>query len=183
MSRITYFTILSTILLAIVTVVNIRGVNASEETRFIRVSVLAQEQADYGVDENANIIPAVSPEIIEDKVHDLESVSKTIKTIEYTTLPVKVLAPEDKNDDSPQSADNPEAEEDPVGDTNSVTNQDQNTNQNNNGNGNPNKDKDKDKDKNKDKDKDKDKTKVKENSSKDDSVKTNDKESKPTKIK
>ncbi|HEX2997635.1 MAG TPA: hypothetical protein VHP14_22620 [Anaerolineales bacterium] len=169
----TYFTILSVILLATVTVINICGVNTGEETKFVQVPVLAQGQADYGVDENTGTIPAVSPKIIEDKVHDMTSVSETVRTIEYTTLPVKILPPADKGDDDSQSTDNPEPAEDPNSDTNSVATQDQTADQSNNGNGNSNQNKDKDKDKDKDK----------KNNDKKDSSKVNDKKDDPAKIK
>src|SRR5512138_682934 len=176
MSRITYFTILSAILLATVTVINICGVNTVEETKFVPVPVLSKSQADYGMDENTITIPAVSPKIIEDKVHDMTSVSETVKTIEYTTLPVKLLPPADKSGDNPQDADNPEPVENPGSDTSGITPQDQTTDQNNNGNGNSNQNK-------KDKDKDKDKNKDKKNNDKKDSGKVKDKKGDPAKIK
>ncbi|MBN2115744.1 MAG: hypothetical protein JW730_04195 [Anaerolineales bacterium] len=155
MPKIAYFTILGILLLAAVTVFNITGVNASEETKFVQVSVLAKDRADYGVDENMSTIPAVSPAIIEDKVHDIGSAtSETVKIIKYTTLPPKNSGPAGEADER-QIVDKPEPKREHGNNGNSITNQNQNQNQNINANNNSNKDKDKVKDKDKDKVKDK----------------------------
>lgn len=148
MSKIVYFTILSLILLAALTVINIRGVNASEATKFVPVPVLAQDQADYGVDQDAHPIPAVSPAIIEDKVQDMNSVSEIVQTIEYTTIPITKSGPADEGNSSSPNVYNPQTTGNPGNNGNTVTNQNQNTNQNANG---QNKDKNKGQDSGKNK--------------------------------
>lgn len=147
MSKIVYFTVLSLILLAALTAINIHGVNASEATKFVPVPVLAQDQADYGVDENARPIPAISPGIIEDKIQDMNSVSETVKTIEYTTLPLTNSKPAERGNSSSPNVYNPQTTGNPGNNGNSVNNQNQNKNQNTNQNKNgQNKDKNKGKD-------------------------------------
>lgn len=86
MSKILTLLILGGVVLAAVGWINIGSVSAREETKFVQVSVLAEDQANYSVDENSATIPAVSAAIIEDKVHDLQ-MSANIPTIRYTTLP------------------------------------------------------------------------------------------------
>ncbi len=92
MPKIVYLTILSVFVFALVTVINISGVRARAATKFVPVSVIAEDQANYGVDKNVNTIPAVSPEIIEDKVHDI-TLPGSVTTIKYTTLPPKNSGP------------------------------------------------------------------------------------------
>lgn len=87
MSKIVSFIILSGVALAVIVAVNINTGSAREEIRFVQFSVLAEDQADYGVDKGLSI-PAISAAIIEDKVHDLESTS-SIPIIKYTSLPVE----------------------------------------------------------------------------------------------
>jgi len=92
MSKIVYFIILGALILAAVAAVNVNDVAAREETRFVQISVLAEDQADYGVDEILSI-PAVSAEIIEDKVHDIQQDS-SVPVITYTSLPKKDPKPD-----------------------------------------------------------------------------------------
>jgi hypothetical protein len=130
MPKITYFTMLSVIVLAAVTAINLHAVNASEEAKFVQVSVLAHDQADYGVDENTRLIPAISPEIIEDKVEDLQSVSETVKTIKYTTLPVQNSEATGEDNNSSQNTNNSQNKKDHDNNGNGSGNQNQNTNGN-----------------------------------------------------
>jgi hypothetical protein len=140
MSKIVYFTILSVLLLAAVTALNVYGLNAREPAKFVPVSVLAQDQADYGVDENASTVPAVSPAIIEDKMHDLIPPG-TVKLIPYTILPPQNAGPADEDNDPSQAADQTQTKKDHGNnghgnsDQNQNQHQNQNQNQNNNGNG------------------------------------------------
>lgn len=135
MPKITYFTMLSVIVLAAITAINLHAVNTSEEAKFVQVSVLAHDQADYGVDENARMIPAISPAIIEDKVEDLQAVSKTVKTIKYTTLPVQNSEATGVDNNSSQNTNNSQNKKDHDNNGNGNGNQNQNQNQNTNGNG------------------------------------------------
>jgi hypothetical protein len=93
MSKTVSFIILSGVALAAIVAVTINTASAREEIRFVQFSVLAEDQADYGVDEGLSI-PAISAAIIEDRVHDLESTS-SIPVIKYTSLPVE---DQDSND-------------------------------------------------------------------------------------
>jgi hypothetical protein len=85
MAKIVSFIVLAGLVLAAVAAVNTSAVNAREETRFVPISVLAEGQANYGLDENLTI-PAISPAIIEDKVHDTLSES-LVPTFTYSPLP------------------------------------------------------------------------------------------------
>jgi outer membrane biosynthesis protein TonB len=81
MSKFVYFIVLGGLALAAIAAVNVGVVSAGEETRSVQFSVLAEDQANYGVDENFGTIPAVSADIIEDKVHD-----SSVPIFTYTTL-------------------------------------------------------------------------------------------------
>lgn len=100
MSKFVYFIILGGLALAAIAVVNVGVISASEGTRSVQFSVLAEDQANYGVDENFGTIPAVSADIITDKIRDMDSVS-SIPTIKYTTLPAE--ASETDSTDEAQS--------------------------------------------------------------------------------
>jgi hypothetical protein len=104
MSKIGYLIILCGAALAILTVVNIGDANVQQETKFMQVSVLALDQADYGIDENVSTIPAVSPAIIEDKIHDLTPPG-SVKIIRYTTLPIENSGPAGEDIDHMQTVD------------------------------------------------------------------------------
>jgi len=103
MSKTVSFIILSGVALAAIVAVNINTGSAREGIRFVQFSVLAEDQADYGVDKGLSI-PAISAAIIEDRVHDLESTS-SIPVIKYTSLPV-----EDQDSDDTQTEDKTKAE-------------------------------------------------------------------------
>jgi hypothetical protein len=81
MSKFVYFIILGGLALAAIAVVNVGVISAGEGTRSVQFSVLAEDQANYGVDENFGTIPAVSADIIEDKVHD-----SSVPIFTYTPL-------------------------------------------------------------------------------------------------
>jgi hypothetical protein len=98
MSRILSFTILGGLLIAAIAAINIGGVNAGEETKFVQFSVLAQGHADYGADE-ALSIPAVSAAIIQDKIEDLGPTS-SIPVIKYTGLPAEASDSGQANDNA-----------------------------------------------------------------------------------
>ncbi len=102
MPKIVYFIILSVLVFAIVIAINIGDVSARAAIKFVPVSVLAEDQANYGVDKNVNTIPAVSPEIIEDKVHDI-TLPGSVTTIKYTTLPPRNSGPVDTGKTGDQS--------------------------------------------------------------------------------
>jgi len=88
MSKIIYVIILGGMVLVAIAAINVNTVNARQEAEFIQISVLADEQANYGVDENLFAIPAISMEIVEDTVHDLQRQS-LVPVIRYTSLPAK----------------------------------------------------------------------------------------------
>lgn len=123
------------ILSAIAAVIHITDTGARTQAEFIQISVLAQSQANYGVDEHAMTIPAVSMEIIEDAVHDAQADSP-IRVITYISLPFLEEQPESQEKE----------ESDPVEELKELNELEDEII------GNDNKDKDKDKNKNKDKD-------------------------------
>ena len=132
MSRIFLFTILGGLVIAVITAITIRDVNAREDTKFIPVSVLSKKQANYGTDENPVSVPAISVDILEDKIHDTEWQS-SVPIIRYTSLPAA------NNDSTDQSSDQSELHNDPGKNGNGGNSQEGggNSNQNmNNGNGN-----------------------------------------------
>ena len=125
MSKVVSLSILVGLMLSAVAVINVNGANARQQTDFIQISVLAENQANYGVDENLGIIPAVSIEIIEDKIHDSQGKS-VIPVITYTSLPAKDEKPEGQDNNASESARGGRPQDDPGNG---------NGNGNNNGNG------------------------------------------------
>jgi hypothetical protein len=100
MPKIIFLMILAGLIVVAIAAISINHVNAGQRAEFIHVSVLAADQADYGVDEQVVAIPAVSIEIIEDAARDFQSES-SVRVITYTSLPTEEpkLGGED-NDDS-----------------------------------------------------------------------------------
>ena len=141
MSRVVPFTILGGLVIAVVTAINVGGVNAYEDTKFIPVSVLSIKQANYASDTNLIAIPAVSADILEDKVRDTEMQS-SVPIIRYTSLPVEKNKSIDEDD--AQSADQGGPNTNQGNNGNDSSNQNMNNNgnsnsnqnMNNNGNGN-----------------------------------------------
>jgi outer membrane biosynthesis protein TonB len=86
MTRFIFFILVGGLALAAILAVNIGIARAGEETKVIPISVLAEDQADYSVDKDIKIIPAVSPDIIEDKIHDLQPGQSTLPVLTYTPL-------------------------------------------------------------------------------------------------
>lgn len=103
MSKFVYSIIVGGLALAAILAVNFRIANAGEEIKTVQFSVLADDQANYGVDENYGTIPVVSASIIEDKMNDLESAS-SIPTIKYTTLPAETSEAASQENDEAQAA-------------------------------------------------------------------------------
>lgn len=95
MLKILSYIILGGLVIAAIAAINVSGVNASEEIKFIQFSVLAQGRADYGADQDLSI-PAVSAAIVEDKLNDLEPTS-AIPVIKYTWLPAEDAGQENGN--------------------------------------------------------------------------------------
>lgn len=102
MPKIVYVMILGGLALGVAVAVNFHNFNTHEETRFIQISVLAENHANYGVDENLGTVPAVSIEILEDKFHDAQS---SVPIIRYTSLPAKKQKSEGQGNDYVQPAD------------------------------------------------------------------------------
>lgn len=88
MSRIVLLIIVAGLVILAAAAININSVDARQEAEFIQVSVLAEHQADYGVNEQAIAIPAVSAEIIADAAQDSQTQS-SVQIITYTSLPTK----------------------------------------------------------------------------------------------
>jgi hypothetical protein len=156
MSKVFFLIIVAGLVVVIVAAINTNVVNARQQMELIQVSVLAEHQADYGVDEQVVAIPAVSVDIIEDAARDFHAQS-SVPVITYTSLPTKEPKPDRGDGEGPDSVD--EARQDNgQGNANSVGNGNQGNPQNNrnngsnqnNGNGNGN---EKDKGKNKEKEK------------------------------
>lgn len=160
MSKFSTFLLLGGLALGTIAAVRPSPDKMRAPAEFIQVSVLADNQADYGVDEVLQRIPSISMDIVVDKLQDEGKSPVSLPIILFTTS-----KEEDKQGDvqtpeqPPQDVKNPETEEvqDPG---NNGNGQEKEKEKNNNGNGH-NKDKDKEKDKDKDKEKDKDKDKEK----------------------
>jgi hypothetical protein len=73
MPKPTFYIIIFVIAVAAVAMFNIRGEQASKEIEILQISVHAQSQANYSVDTNLGIIPAISINIVTDKIHDQSS--------------------------------------------------------------------------------------------------------------
>lgn len=129
MSRLIFLIILAGLALIAVSAININNANAVQQPDFIQVSVLAKNRADYGVDEHAMAIPAVSVEIIEDVAQDFQTKS-SIQVITYTPLPTKQPKSNSERQDGSDSVDEIKHDN---GQTNG--NSDGNANEGNNGNG------------------------------------------------
>lgn len=104
MSKIIFLMILTGLALIAVSAININNVKAGRQPGFIQVSVLAKNRADYGVDEHAMAIPAVSVEIIEDVAQDFQAQS-SVQVITYTSLPTNEPKPDSESQDSSDSVD------------------------------------------------------------------------------
>ncbi len=61
------------ILIAVAATINITGVHASEGAEILQISVRAQSRANYAVDTDLGTIPAISIDIVEDKINDQAS--------------------------------------------------------------------------------------------------------------
>jgi len=96
MARLVTFMIGGGLILAAAAAVHFSSVDTGQQNDFIRISVLAQSQANYGVDETMTI-PAVSMGIIEDKVHDAQE-NSSVPVILYISLPVEEENAEDSED-------------------------------------------------------------------------------------
>jgi hypothetical protein len=131
MSKVIYFIILSGLVIAVVATIHMSGVSAYENTKFLPISVLSKKQANYAADD-LDVIPAISVDILEDKVHDMQSAS-SVQIIRYTSIPVENQVGTDQDDS--QSADQGEPHNNQGNNGNGSSNQN-----GNNGNGNSNQD-------------------------------------------
>lgn len=146
MSKIIFLIILVGLAVVAFAAININNVNASQPPEFIQVSVLAKNQADYGVDKQVMAIPAVSVEIIEDAAQDFQPQS-SLRIITYTSLPTTEAKQDSEGSDGSESFDETRHNN---GQGNGNGGSNPNNGNGNNGKGNSN---EKDKDKHKDKDK------------------------------
>lgn len=133
--------------------IKINSVDAYEQPEFLQISVLAEHEADYGVNEQVIAIPAVSVEIIADAAQDFQAQS-SVQTITYTSIPTKEPNPDSEGNGDTGSVDESRHDNGPgnavVNDNhaNQGNNENGSSNSNNGNNGNQ-------RDKNKEKDKDK----------------------------
>ncbi|MGB8984299.1 MAG: hypothetical protein WCC12_20705 [Anaerolineales bacterium] len=145
MSKVVFWSILGGLVIIAIAVTNIRVASAGEQEEFIDISVLSDNQADYGVDENPGAIPAVSPEIIQDKLNDEGQDSSSLPVIVFT---VKLVLNDPTPPDQGSSDPGQDEQDEPHHDSNGNNGQDnpngggpdnpnkggnQNQNQNNNG--------------------------------------------------
>jgi len=100
MPKIVAFILLGGLVTVGITAVQLDVVRTQQQVNFVHVSVLTESQANYGIDENIISIPAVSPDIIEDKVNDSQ-VTSAVPVIVYTTLPIRdISSPGQKKENS-----------------------------------------------------------------------------------
>lgn len=104
MSRIIFLLVIVGLAVVVVAAININVVDARQQTEFVQVSVLAEHQADYGVNEQVIVIPAVSVDIIEDAAQDFQAQS-SVRVITYTSLPTKEPRPDREEQQGPESLD------------------------------------------------------------------------------
>jgi hypothetical protein len=152
MSRIIFMMIAMGVIVVVAATININAVNAGQPSEFIQVSVLAENRANYGMEEQVIAIPAVSIEIIEDAAQDFQAQSP-VRVITYTSLPTKEPTPDREEQQDSESPDDIKHDN---GQGNAVENG-KDANQGNNGNGgsNPNNGNGNDNSENKNKNKDK----------------------------
>jgi hypothetical protein len=136
MSKIVFLIIAAGLVVVAIAAIRFTDVNARQQPEFLRISVLAERQADYSVDEQVIVIPAVSVKIIEDAAQDFQTQS-SVRIITYTSLPTKEPKPHDKADDDSASVEETRQDNGQGNGNNGNGNVNQN-----NGNGNP-KEKDK----------------------------------------
>ena len=136
MSKIVSFVIVGGLVILAIAAINISDVHAREQTEFIQISVLSEDQANYGVDENLSTIPAVSIEIVEDKMHDDGEALSSLPVITFTSKsPANDPKPASQDNDDPESVEQVKQHGNPG---NGNNNGNGNGNGNNNGNGNAN---------------------------------------------
>jgi hypothetical protein len=153
MSKIIFLMIIAGLVVVALAALNINDVNAHQQSEFIQISVLAENHADYGVNEKVVAIPAVSVKIIEAAAQDFQTQS-SVRIITYTSLPTKEPKSENERNSGSEAIDEIKHDNDQGNSNGNNGNGDSNTNNGNGNNGNSNnnqKDKDKDKDKEKDK--------------------------------
>lgn len=152
MSKFFSFLIIGLLALGTIAAVHRNTPPARVQADFIPVSVLAENEADYGVDEGLYMIPSISLEIIADKLQDQGQA--------ISSLPVILFTSDEKTDDKKDEPDREENTPDqPTDEKDKDNNGNDNGNGNENGNGNG---QEKDKD-NKGNGKDKGKQKEQEN--------------------
>lgn len=139
MSKIIFLIILAGLILVAIAAISINNVNAGQQAEFIQVSVLAEDQADYGLDEQVVAIPAVSIEIIEDAAHDFQSES-SVRVITYISLPAEEPKQGSEGNGDPETMDEVKHNNGQGNGNGNNGNQDNDGNgsQNQNGNGNGN---------------------------------------------
>ncbi len=145
MSKTAFFTFLTIVLLAVVTVINFREVNAGEGTKFVKVPVVSQDQADYTAEAQPVVFRRVDPAIMFNAAVDRGEPSGSVPTIPYTIQPPKAARPSGRNNN--QSVDQNEAQQEHG---NSTFGQSQGNSGNNHGQDNKDKVKDNGKDGNQD---------------------------------
>jgi hypothetical protein len=148
MSKLFSFMIGGGLILGAIAAVSIYNVDAHQHAGFIQISVLAKNQANYGIDQGQMVIPAVSMSIIEDKVRDIQG-SASVPVIRYTSLPAQdpkteEPGPEDQESVKEIKHNNGNGQGNHGDNGNHGSNSNEGGNGNNNDHGNTNKNKDED---------------------------------------
>ena len=147
MSKLTFQIIIIGIVIAVAATLNIRAVQASERAVILQISVRAQSSANYDVDTDFGTIPAISIDIVEDKINDQSSDGSNppLASLPITTAPTQdhpeSAGPAPQSISEPQDSHLPQASPSPQGNStnNAGGNPDNNAggNPDNNAGGNP----------------------------------------------
>jgi hypothetical protein len=156
MSKIIFLMILAGSVVVALAAININDVNARQQSEFIQISVLAENHADYGIDEKVVAIPAVSVKIIEAAAQDFQPQS-SVRIITYTSLPTKEPKSENEGNSGSEAIDEIKHDNDQGNANGNQGNNGNGGSNTNNGNGNNGNSNDNQKDKNRDQEKDRDK--------------------------
>ncbi|MDP1716333.1 MAG: hypothetical protein Q8L41_16475, partial [Anaerolineales bacterium] len=119
MSKLTVQIIIIGIVIAVAATLNIRGVQASEGAEILQISVRAQSEANYNVDTDLGTIPAISIDIVEDKINDQSSDGSIppLASLPTTTAPTQdhpeAAGPAPQSISEPQDSPLPQASSSP----------------------------------------------------------------------
>ncbi len=145
MSKLTFQIVIIGIVIAAAATLNIRGVQASEGAEILQISVRAQSTANYNVDTDLGTIPAISIDIVDDKINDGSSDGSNpplapLPTTALTQDNPEPAGPAPQATSEPQETPLPQASPTPQGNTLVISGLNGNAggNPDNNAGGNPN---------------------------------------------